>query len=361
MPCSPARTSESALRRGPSRSGSGRSEELAPSESPSSRAAAAAPPRSSLPRTAGKVTLASLARAVKLKGRLDHFLLAACAVHVFSMSSACLQTTQFFRQCKSSDNATLQTMHTDNATDNAQQNRHTPYVNTSHLDHARTRLLQRVADQRGGLGLTLSLDDRRLALTRPASTHDLLLLRTSHHELGLLRALQRHLLLLNGVVEVRSERQVGDGHIVQLDVVLLRTLLQQLRNALRHLLSLRQQLLRVVLGHHGLHDLVAQGRQHAVTEIGTHFTVDLRQVLQVGMGQHSKRNTHGLQILRTRLGGDFTRSRANIVLVGVLHVHASPPARHHDERNLEVRSLAHRLGQHSAETVEDDGSLTSID
>ena len=111
MPCSPARASRSALRRGPSRSGSGRSEELVPSESPSSRAAAAAPPRSPPPRTAGKVTLASLARAVKLKGRLDHFLLAACAVHVFSMSSdnTRLQTMQIFRQCKSSDNAILQT------------------------------------------------------------------------------------------------------------------------------------------------------------------------------------------------------------------------------------------------------------
>lgn len=109
MPCSPARASKSALRRGPSRSGSGRSEELAPSESPSSRAAAAVPPRSSPPRTAGKVTLASLARAVRLKRRLDHFLLAACAVHVFSMSSACLQTTQILRQRNSSDNACLQT------------------------------------------------------------------------------------------------------------------------------------------------------------------------------------------------------------------------------------------------------------
>ena len=109
MPCSPARASRSALRRGPSRSGSGRSEELAPSESPSSRAAAAAPPRSPPPRTAGKVTLASLARAARLKRRLDHFLLAACAVHVFSMSSACLQTTQILRQHTSSDNAILQT------------------------------------------------------------------------------------------------------------------------------------------------------------------------------------------------------------------------------------------------------------
>ena len=111
MPCSPARASRSALRRGPSRSGSGRSEELVPSESPSSRAAAAAPPRSPPPRTAGKVTLASLARAVKLKGRLDHFLLAACAVHVFNVSSdhASLQTTQILRQHTSSDNTILQT------------------------------------------------------------------------------------------------------------------------------------------------------------------------------------------------------------------------------------------------------------
>ena len=57
------------------------------------------------------MTLASLARAVKLKGRLDHFLLAACAVHVFNVSSdhVSLQTMQFFRQCNSSDNTILQT------------------------------------------------------------------------------------------------------------------------------------------------------------------------------------------------------------------------------------------------------------
>lgn len=133
MPCSPARASRSALRRGPSRSGSGRSEELVPSESPSSRAAAAAPPRSSPPRTAGKVTLASLARAVRGKRRSDHFLLAACAVHVFNVSSdhASLQTTQILRQHTSSDNTILQTTQffrqynsSDNATDNATDNAH---------------------------------------------------------------------------------------------------------------------------------------------------------------------------------------------------------------------------------------------
>ena len=107
MPCSPARASRSALRRGPSRSGSGRSEELAPSESPSSRAAAAAPPRSPPPRTAGKVTLASLARAVRGKRRSDHFLLAACAVHVFNVSSDHASLQHVFGM--SSDNTILQT------------------------------------------------------------------------------------------------------------------------------------------------------------------------------------------------------------------------------------------------------------
>ena len=115
MPCSPARASRSALRRGPSRSGSGRSEELVPSESPSSRAAAAAPPRSSPPRTAGKVTLASLARAVRGKRRSDHFLLAACAVHVFNVSSdhASLQTTQILRQRNRQHNFSDNTRKTD--------------------------------------------------------------------------------------------------------------------------------------------------------------------------------------------------------------------------------------------------------
>ena len=97
----------------------------------------------------------------------------------------------------------------------------TTYINSTHFNHTATRLLQRVTDQRSSLGFSLSLNDCRLRLARPLQPHNLLLLRTRHHELGLLRTLQRHLLLLNGVVEVASERQMRDRHIVQLDVVLL--------------------------------------------------------------------------------------------------------------------------------------------
>ena len=201
----------------------------------------------------------------------------------------------------------------------------TTYINSTHFNHTTTRLLQRVTDQRSSLGFSLSLNDRRLRLTCPLQPHNLLLLRTRHHELGLLRALQCHLLLLNGVVEVASERQMRDRHIVQLDVVLLRTLLQQLANTLRHLLSLRQQLLRIVLSDHSLHDLVAQRGKHTVTVVGTHLTVDRRQKVQIGMCQNSKGNADGLQVLRSGLRGNLTRRSADVVNVGVLEITLPDP------------------------------------
>lgn len=151
-------------------------------------------------------------------------------------------------------------------------------------------------------------------------SYDLLLLRARHHELSLLGTLQSHLLLLNGVAELSSEREVGDGHIIQQDVVLLRTLRKKLRNTLRDLLSLREQLLSVVLSHDSLHDFVAQRRQNTLSVISAHFSVDLGKMVHIRMRQHSKGNTHRLQILRTRLRRDLTGGSTNIINEGVLEI-----------------------------------------
>ena len=151
-------------------------------------------------------------------------------------------------------------------------------------------------------------------------TYNFLLLSTSHNELSTLSTLQSNLLLLNSLVEVRSESQMGDRHIIKLDVVLLSTLLQKLTNTLRDLFSLSQKLLSVVLGNHSLHDLVTQRGKHTITVIRTHLTMNKRKILLVRMSQHSKRNTNGLQIFSTRFSRNFTGSSTNVVHEGVLQI-----------------------------------------
>ena len=41
---------------------------------------------------------------------------------------------------------------------------HSTYINSTHFDHSRSRLFQRIANQRGGFGLSLSSDHSRLFL-----------------------------------------------------------------------------------------------------------------------------------------------------------------------------------------------------
>ena len=53
------------------------------------------------------------------------------------------------------------------------------------------------------------------------------------------------------------EREVGDGHVVHDQVELLRAVGQLVADTRAHGLTLAQQLLRVVLGHHGLQHLRA--------------------------------------------------------------------------------------------------------
>ena len=152
---------------------------------------------------------------------------------------------------------------------------------------------------------------------------------------------------------------MSDGHIIQQDVVLLSTLLQKLRNTLRNLLSLCEQLLSVVLSNHGLHDFVTQRGEDTLSVISTHFSVDLCKMVHIRMGQHSKRNTHRLQILRTCLRRDLTGGGTNIINERVLRINTNA---HRDlnERDSEVGSLTDGLRQDSTNTVEDYRTFASV-
>lgn len=66
-----------------------------------------------------------------------------------------------------------------------------------------------------------------------------------------------HLFVLDGLGELVPEREVGDGHVVHNQVELFCAVGQLVADASAHGLTLAQQLLRVVLGHHGLQHLHA--------------------------------------------------------------------------------------------------------
>lgn len=64
-----------------------------------------------------------------------------------------------------------------------------------------------------------------------------------------------YLLVLDGLGELVSEGKVGDRHVVHDEVELLRAVGQLVANAGADGLTLAQQFLGVVLGHHGLQHL----------------------------------------------------------------------------------------------------------
>mmetsp|Transcript_43946 Transcript_43946/g.138123 ORF Transcript_43946/g.138123 Transcript_43946/m.138123 type:complete len:329 (+) Transcript_43946:195-1181(+) len=205
-------------------------------------------------------------------------------------------------------------------------------VDPAHLDETVARDLERARDEAGGLGLTLGPNDAGLTL----------LVRLLHEEALALGVLLSHLLVLNGLGELPAEGQVRDGHVVEDEVEILGALRERVADLLGDGRALRQQLLGVVLGHHGLEHLVAERRQHAVVEIHAELAVNLRQLVLQGPREHAQRDVHHLQVLRTSNGVDHARRRA--------HVHDNGNLQERDHR---VRALLVRLLHDTLKAIED--------
>mmetsp|Transcript_28017 Transcript_28017/g.47960 ORF Transcript_28017/g.47960 Transcript_28017/m.47960 type:complete len:234 (+) Transcript_28017:318-1019(+) len=150
-------------------------------------------------------------------------------------------------------------------------------LNTTKLQESRV-VLDGISDKLGGLGLSLGSDDNRL----------LLLQGTLHNVLGTLTVLLGHLLGLHRRCVLLREGQVGDGHIVQLDLEVKRALQEQVAHLLADLVTLGQKLGSVVLRHHGLGHLVHDGRQHTDIVISAESSVDKSEVLSIRLEQNSQ-------------------------------------------------------------------------
>lgn len=122
------------------------------------------------------------------------------------------------------------------------------------------------ASRGGGVRDQLS----RLALSlSPNNGGPPLLLRLGHDELGALRLLLRHLLLLDRPRELRAVRQVRDGHIVEQDVEVLRPPNQGFANESGDVRPVGKELIGVELRNNGLHNLVANRREDLLVVLET--------------------------------------------------------------------------------------------
>mmetsp|Transcript_601 Transcript_601/g.2389 ORF Transcript_601/g.2389 Transcript_601/m.2389 type:complete len:222 (-) Transcript_601:395-1060(-) len=149
-------------------------------------------------------------------------------------------------------------------------------LDSPELDQADACLPRGLRDQPRRLGLTLCLDNGGLPLL-VALQNDVLC------PLGLLLC---DLLLLDRLGELDSELEVGDRDVLDDQVEVPGPLGQVLLDLCGHFITLRQELLRVVLRHHGLEDLVGDRRQHPLVVVEAQVTEDGLQHVQVWPGEN---------------------------------------------------------------------------
>mmetsp|Transcript_3728 Transcript_3728/g.6835 ORF Transcript_3728/g.6835 Transcript_3728/m.6835 type:complete len:311 (+) Transcript_3728:1763-2695(+) len=186
-------------------------------------------------------------------------------------------------------------------------------------------------------------------------------LSTRHHGLTFLfgffddpllafRLLRCHLFCLDGVHELPSKGQVGDGDVVKLQVEGLGPFHHFNFDPLGDLVTLAEEFFGVVLRHDALEDFVANGRQDTLIEIGAEFPVDPWQLVDNGPPQHTKLDVNHLQILRSCDGRDLAGFCPNIKDGWAL-----------DDWNQKVGSLSGNIWQNSTpELIEHDGSFATV-
>ena len=93
-----------------------------------------------------------------------------------------------------------------------------------------------------------------------------------------------------------AKRQGGDGNVVKLNVELGGTVNQLLADHHRHTLTLGDELRGVEASHNRLEHLVDDRGENTLVEVGTQVSVQLREVVAVGLVQHTERNVDRLKI-----------------------------------------------------------------
>ncbi|EFA03930.1 hypothetical protein TcasGA2_TC014070 [Tribolium castaneum] len=213
-------------------------------------------------------------------------------------------------------------------------------LNPPQLHQPLSGIPKRLRQQRSRLSIPFCRNHRRL----------LILLRLLHQKPGLLRLLLRHLLQLHRKSKLPSKRQMRDGNIVQDDPKLRRPLREVLADLLRDEVTLCDELPGVELRHHGLEHLGGDGREDALFVVLPQDGVNARELVGDGAEQDTEGDVDVLQVLAAGDDRDVAGARPHVEDDGALH-----PG---DE---EVGAFANHLLLDAGETVEDHGTVTTID
>lgn len=148
-----------------------------------------------------------------------------------------------------------------------------------------------------------------------------------------------------------TERQVGDGDVVEGQVEVRPALDQLGLDARRDLGALAQELLGVVLRDDGLENLVADRGEDALVEVGTELPVELRQLLDDRTPEDAQLDVDHLKVLGSGDAGDLARLGPDVDYDGTL-----------DDGDHEVGALVAYVGEDTAaKGVEHDSALATVD
>ncbi len=162
-------------------------------------------------------------------------------------------------------------------------------LDLSHGDETGSALNHGVSDEFSCLSLTLCSEHGCLGL----------LFALEDDELGTLGALLGHLLGLNGAGEVSGELQVGDGDVIENDVEFQGAFAEHVANLLGDLLSLRDELLGVVLSNDRLKHFVTNGGKNSLVVVRSDVVEDLWELGLERSEEDSESDVDSLQVLGT--------------------------------------------------------------
>eukprot|EP00760_Papus_ankaliazontas_P000692 PhM_4_TR10183/c0_g1_i1/m.82245 len=213
-------------------------------------------------------------------------------------------------------------------------------LDPTQLNQPLTGLGDGIANKLRGRGLTLGTHNSGL----------LLLLGLEHDELEALRLLLRHLLRLDGLHKLLAKGNVHQRDVIEDDVELSQRLLTHPgADAVGNHLTLHNKFLGVVFSNDGLHNLVADRRQHALVVVRAEVAPEVRERLLVGTEQHTKSDVDHLKIFCARDGGDDAGAQTHVEDLGGVH------HRHAEMDSLRVNVVAD-AGEHRV----DAGTLTGV-
>ena len=181
-------------------------------------------------------------------------------------------------------------------------------LDLSHGDESGTGLANGISDQLSGLGFSLSSQNGSFSF----------FFTLEDDKFGTLGSLLGDLLGFNSASEITRELEVSDGNIIEDDVEFKGAFGKDFSDLLRNFLSLRDELLGVVLGDDRLEHFVGDGGQNSLVVVVSDVVEDLGQLVLKRTEQNTKSDVNSLHVLGTRRRGHEGGARADLEAVDLV-------------------------------------------